>query len=78
MSRKAHMLPVWFFIGVTADDLWMYYIGHGAGGTISRPTAVVLAQYHPGIFGGILLLLIGGFYTIWFWPGRRSARNRPS
>jgi len=66
MSRK-HMLPVWFFIGVllavygiiillTALEEW------------SSPPAVVLAKYHPGVWGGILLLLIGGFYVVRFRP----------
>ena len=40
----------------------------------SRPSTVVLAKYHPGLFGGVRLLLIGGFDTVWFWPGRRSGK----
>ena len=62
MSERGHMLPVWFFIGML---LTVY-------GAIILIT-VVLANYHPGILGGILLLLIGGFYTFWFWPGRRGS-----
>jgi hypothetical protein len=67
MSKGKRMLPVWFFVGV----LSLIY------GTIilvaslldySQPTTVVLAQYHAGVYGGIILLLIGGFYTICFWP----------
>jgi hypothetical protein len=38
----------------------------------SQPTAVVLANYLPGIFARILLLLIGGFHSFWLWPGRRK------
>jgi hypothetical protein len=38
----------------------------------SHPAPVVLARYHPGVWGGIVLLLIGGFYTIHFRPrGKR-------
>lgn len=71
MSGKTHMLPVWFFIGVL---LTVYGIIILATALVdfSKPTAVVLAKYHPGLFGGILLLLIGSFYTFWFWPGRRN------
>jgi hypothetical protein len=43
-------------------------------GELSHPPAVVLAQYHPALFAGILLLLIGGFYTFWFWPGSRKKK----
>jgi hypothetical protein len=73
MSGRQHMLPVWFFVGMlltvygvvilfTSIDEW------------SHPPAVVLAQYHPGVWGGILLLLIGGFYTIRFRPRRRGGK----
>ena len=73
MSERSHMLPVWFFIG-------MLLTVYGAIILItsivdySKPATVVLANYHPGILGGILLLLIGGFYTFWFWPGRRGSK----
>jgi hypothetical protein len=71
MSRERHMVPVWFFIGILlvlygATVLvasWLDY---------SKPTTVALAQYHPGIYGGIFLLVIGGFYAIWFRPGRHK------
>lgn len=70
MTERRQMLPVWFFIGllltaygviilVTALSEW------------SHPPAVVLARYHPGIWGGAILLAIGGFYTIRFRPRRR-------
>jgi hypothetical protein len=70
MSGRAHMLPVWFFIGVLLL-IYGVIILATALADFSKPTTVVLARYHPGLFGGILLLLIGSFYTFWFWPGRR-------
>jgi hypothetical protein len=69
MSRQ-HMLPVWFFIGVL---LFAY-------GVIilittlcewSHPLTLVLAEYHPGLWGGIVLLAIGGLYMLRFWPRNR-------
>lgn len=71
MSGKTHMLPVWFFIGILLT-LYGFIILATAIVDYSAPTTVMLAQYHPGLFGGILLLLIGGGYTSWFWPGRRK------
>jgi hypothetical protein len=67
------MLPVWFFIGlllvlygiiilITAIEEW------------SHPPAVILAENHPAFWGGILLLLLGGFYVLRFWP-RRARQN---
>lgn len=73
MSGRSHMLPVWFFIGILLTIYGVIVLG-AAIADYSQPTNVVLASYHPGIFGGVLLLLIGGFYTVWFWPGRR--RNK--
>lgn len=73
MSKPSHMLPVWFFIGVLLT-IYGVIILFTSIITYSQATTVVLANYHPGIFGGVLLLLIGSFYTAWFWPGRR--RNK--
>ena len=61
------MLPVWFFIGVLLT-LYGVIILVTAISELSYPSTVVLAQYHAGIWGGILLIAIGGFYTLRFWP----------
>lgn len=67
MPERHHMLPVWFFIGVL---LTMY-------GVIilitsiydwSAPSTAILAQYHAGVWGGIVLLIVGSFYTLRFRP----------
>ncbi|MGA9062574.1 MAG: hypothetical protein WB341_13020 [Terracidiphilus sp.] len=75
---KQRMLPVWFFIGLL---LTVYGIIILITSVIewSHPSAAVLAQYHPGVWGGIVLLLIGGFYVLRFRP-RQTDRNgkRPS
>jgi hypothetical protein len=71
MKERAHMLPVWFFIGVLLTVYGVIILATSLV-DFSEPTTVVLAKYHPGIFGGILLLLIGGFYTFWFRPGRNK------
>ena len=54
-----------------ADGVWIYHLGHAVV-EFSESITVVLAKYHPSLFGGILLLLIGGFDTFWFWPGRHK------
>lgn len=69
MRERQHMLPVWFFIGLL---LFVYGVIILAASLHewSHPSAVVLAHYHPGVWGGLLLLAIGGIYTIRFWPRR--------
>lgn len=67
MSRERHMLSVWFFIGVLLT-IYGAIILVTSISEWSMPPAVVLARYHPGIWGGILLLLIGAFYVLRFRP----------
>ena len=70
MHEKKHMLPVWFFIGLLLATYGVIILATALT-EWSHPPAVVLARYHPGVWGGIILLLIGGFYTIRFRPGNR-------
>ena len=63
------MLPVWFFIGLLLTVYGVIILITSLI-DLSRPPTAVLAQYHPGIWGGVLLILVGGFYTLHFWPGK--------
>jgi len=67
MAKHEHMLPVWFFIGLLLT-IYGIIILFTSLLDWSRPSAAVLAQYHPGVWGGIVLLLVGGFYVFHFWP----------
>lgn len=69
MRERHQMLPVWFFIGVL---LFVYGVIILATSLQewSHPPAVVLSNLHPGVWGGIILLVIGGFYTVRFRPRR--------
>lgn len=64
------MLPVWFFIGALLLVYGIIILGVGLC-ELSHPAPVVLGRFHAGIWGGILLILLGGFYTIRYWPRRR-------
>lgn len=61
------MLPIWFFIGVL---LFLYGVIIFIVGVreFSHPAPVVLANYHAGFWGGIVLIVLGGFYVLKFWP----------
>ncbi|MGD0481779.1 MAG: hypothetical protein ABSA42_16510 [Terracidiphilus sp.] len=73
MRERRHMLPVWFFIGLL---LTIYGVIILVTSIVdwSEPSQAILAQYHPALWGGILLLLIGSFYVLKFRP-RRPSRN---
>ena len=73
MKRERQMLPIWFFIGLLLT-IYGVIILITAMFELAHPPAVVLARYHAGIWGGILLLLIGGFYVLRFWPANHRKR----
>lgn len=75
MSKGHHMLPVWFFIGVLLTVYGVIILITSIL-QFSHPATVEFAQYHAGIWGGILLLVIGGCYTLKFWPRRSSEREK--
>jgi hypothetical protein len=68
------MLPVWFFVGVLllVYGLIILYIGIR---DYAHPAPVVLAKYHAPLWGGIVLTLLGGGYTLRFWPRRPKLSN---
>jgi FtsH-binding integral membrane protein len=74
MPERHHMLPVWFFIGLL---LTIYGVIILIASIVdwSEPSRAVLSQYHPGVWGGIILLLIGSFYVLKFRPRRASGNG---
>jgi FtsH-binding integral membrane protein len=74
MRERHHMLPVWFFIGLL---LTIYGIIILITSIVdwSEPSQANLAQYHPSLWGGIILLLIGSFYVLKFRPRRLSVNS---
>lgn len=62
-----HMVPVWFFVGVI---LLIYGILIFAAGVyeFSHPPPTVLAELHPAVWWGALLVVIGGIYVYLFLP----------
>ena len=62
-------LPVWFYIGVLLLVYGVILLGAGLF-QLFHPPHTVLANYHATLWGGVVLLLIGGGYTVAFWPRR--------
>jgi hypothetical protein len=74
MEHHHHkMISVWFFIGALLLIYGVIILAISIL-TYSHPAPVVLANEHLNLWGGILLTLVGAFYTIRFWPrkGRRD------
>lgn len=70
MRERHHMLPVWFFIGLLLTAYGIIILATSLFAW-SAPSTAVLAQYHPGVWGGIALFVVGVFYLFHFWPRKR-------
>ena len=63
------MISIWFFIGVILVIYGILITGASVY-DLSQPAEhpVVLAELHAGIWWGIFMLLLGGWYTFRFLP----------
>lgn len=62
-------ISIWFFIGVLLLVYGVLILGASLWELNTPPAVpVVLAELHIGIWWGILLLLLGGFYSYRFYP----------
>jgi hypothetical protein len=62
-------LSIWFFIGVLLTAYGLLITGTGLYELVSPPISpVVLANLHAPIWWGAVLLIIGLFYFIRFFP----------
>jgi len=67
--HRPGMLSIWFFVGVLLLCYGILILG-SAIVNYNNPPKVVLANLHADLWWGILLLLMGLFYSIRFRPGR--------
>jgi len=71
MSEHKHVIPIWFFIGILLTVYGVLILGAGLWDVINGiKRDVVMAEVHAGVWWGILLLVLGGFYCLRFRPGK--------
>lgn len=69
--HRPGMISIWFFIGALLLIYGVLILGAGLYDLATPPEhPVVLANLHAGIWWGALLIVLGGFYSIRFRPGR--------
>jgi hypothetical protein len=66
-NGKHHILPVWYFVGLILLIYGALILGAGIY-EFWHPPSTVLANLHPEIWWGALLIVMGGIYVFHFWP----------
>lgn len=73
MSEGKHSLSVWLFIGTLLLIYGVLILGAGMYALFHPPEQkTVLANLHPQIWWGALLIILGAIYTWTFRPGREK------
>lgn len=60
-------LSIWFFCGILLLAYGLVLVVTGVL-ELHHPPHTVLAELHPTLWWGVLMTVLGGFYTIRFWP----------
>jgi len=68
-DKPRHTIAIWFFVGVLLLAYGVLILGAGIYG-LFVPPEVAMQHLHLSLWWGILLVAIGGFYTIRFRPRR--------
>ena len=72
MSETSQRISIWFFIGVLLLVYGVLITGAGLWELVyPSASAVAMRGLHAGVWWGILLVVIGVFYSIRFRPGKR-------
>ena len=68
---KGHVIPIWLFVGALLLIYGLLILGSGIYDLYHPPEhATVLAELHPQIWWGALLVILGAVYTWTFRPGK--------
>jgi hypothetical protein len=69
--QRTGMISIWFFIGALLLVYGVLILGAGVYEITTPPEhPVVRADLHAGIWWGALLIVLGGFYSFRFRPGK--------
>ena len=67
MTEERRIIPVWFFVGLILLIYGVLILATGIYG-FNHPPATVLAELHPAVWWGALLVVIGAVYVYLFLP----------
>jgi hypothetical protein len=73
MIESKGLISIWFFIGVLLLAYGVLIFASGIYSIYVPPEhPVVLQSLHAPVWWGVFLALLGGFYTVRFFPKRGS------
>jgi hypothetical protein len=73
--ESEHQIPIWFFIGTLLGIYGLIIFVTGIYLAVCPPPEdqrVALSYLHADIWWGAMMTIIGAFYVIRFWPGRKN------
>jgi len=78
--HEDHGISIWFFIGslLTVYGFIIVIASLPAVFSAAAQPHVVLAQLHAGLWWGAILLLLGVFYVITYWPAKKDQQHSES
>jgi len=73
-DKPQRTITVWFFVGALFTVYGVLILG--AGIFMEASPDVKMQHLHIRIWWGVLLLAIGLFYTIRFWPAKKTPTEK--
>lgn len=72
--HEDHGISIWFFIGALLVVYGLIIVIASLPALFSAAAAphVVMAHLHAGLWWGALMLLLGIFYVVSFWPDKKD------
>ena len=75
MSETRGYVAIWFFIGALLFVYGLLILGTGIYHLFVPPKhPLALAHLHADLWWGILLVALGAFYSVRFFPGRAEGQ----
>ncbi|HEY5138167.1 MAG TPA: hypothetical protein VIJ25_02440 [Methylococcales bacterium] len=73
MHDEEKQIPIWFFIGCLLAVYGFLILCSGIYNVIWPPEhPVALSYIHADIWWSIVLLIVGLFYSIKYWPSKKT------
>lgn len=69
MTENHHIIQVWFFVGIMFVFYGLLIVCSGIV-EWPHPPNTVLSNLHAPVWWGALLVVLGAFYVVHYWPGR--------